>query len=213
MVCTAPLVIEYAKRSGMPTSDAIDAMLRITPPPCRTIIGTAARAQKKMPFTFTAYSRSKSASDVRSIVPTCAMPALLTRMSTRPLSDATASKSRATASAFDTSQTNASARPPSRPIASAVRRAAASSTSTTATRACWRPKSAAIAAPMPDPAPVTTATLSVSRNTEDPRRVKYYTLPVKSTEFRHFLCYHAPHDEHRSPAAVTWRPPSFSSSR
>ena len=42
IVSTAPFDIEYANRSGTPTSDAIDAMLRMTPPPCRSMIGTAA---------------------------------------------------------------------------------------------------------------------------------------------------------------------------
>ena len=46
MVWTAPLLIEYAKRSGTPMSDAIDAMLRITPPPCRSMAGSAARAHR-----------------------------------------------------------------------------------------------------------------------------------------------------------------------
>jgi hypothetical protein len=37
----------------MPMSDAIDAMFRMTPPPCRTMIGTAACAQRNTPFTLT----------------------------------------------------------------------------------------------------------------------------------------------------------------
>src|SRR5262245_46884734 len=44
MASTAPLLVEYANRSSSPMSDAIEAMLRMTPPR-PSILRTAARAQ------------------------------------------------------------------------------------------------------------------------------------------------------------------------
>jgi hypothetical protein len=44
------LLIEYAKRSVSPISDAIDARLRMTPPPPRSIIGRPACEQRCTPF-------------------------------------------------------------------------------------------------------------------------------------------------------------------
>ncbi len=42
MAITAPLLIEYAKRSASAAEPAIDAMLRITPPPLAFICPTHA---------------------------------------------------------------------------------------------------------------------------------------------------------------------------
>src|SRR5437867_9440753 len=55
-------------------------MFRITPPPFSFICPIAACMQLKNPFTLTSKSLSKSRSDVVSRLPTCEIPALLTRM-------------------------------------------------------------------------------------------------------------------------------------
>ena len=53
MLSTAPLLVEYANRSGMPMSDAMDAMLRMTPPPPFKMMGRAAWVLRYIPLTFT----------------------------------------------------------------------------------------------------------------------------------------------------------------
>ena len=50
---TAPLLIEYAKRSGSPAELAIDAIFRTTPFRRSFIVGSVADRQLYMPFTFT----------------------------------------------------------------------------------------------------------------------------------------------------------------
>ena len=112
--------MEYAKRSATPMNDTIDAMLRMTPPPCRTITGTAARLHRNTPLTFTRYRRSRSSSDVRSMLPTWAIPALLIRMSRRRVRATTRSNADVTAAASDTSHAAAPALPPLETIAAAV---------------------------------------------------------------------------------------------
>ncbi len=52
--------------------------------PLSSIIGSAACMARKVPRTFTPYSRSSSSGVVESSVPICEMPALFTRMSTGP---------------------------------------------------------------------------------------------------------------------------------
>src|SRR6187402_1060471 len=90
-----------------------------------------------------------------------AMPALLTRMSTRPSRRSTSSNAAATARALDTSQGTAWV---PAPIDEATAPAATASRSRIATRAPWRAKRRAIASPMPEPAPVTTAVLPERSN-------------------------------------------------
>src|SRR5437773_5566897 len=113
------------------------------------------------------------------MVPTCAMPALLTRMSIRPNSLATASTAASTSAGAETSQHRATASSSAARIAAAARSAASESMSNTATRAPCRANSVAIAAPMPDPAPVTTATLSPRSNIAGARNITYFTGKVK----------------------------------
>src|SRR6185503_9854340 len=97
------------------------------------------------------------------MVPTCAMPALLTRMSTRPF-DPSASNRAPTASASATSQVSAEARAPSPVMSATVRAAEAASRSTATTAAPRRANTRAIAAPIPEPAPVITAVLPCRSN-------------------------------------------------
>src|SRR5688572_30262403 len=186
IVSTAPLVMEYAKRSATPMNATIDAIFRMTPPPCRTMSGTAARVHRNTPFTFTRYRRSNSVSAVCSMLPTCATPALLIRRSMRLLRAAIASNVELTAAPSDTSHADPSAVPPERTISAAVSFAASPSRSSTTTCAPWRPKSVEIARPMPDPPPVTTATFPLRLN-NGPHALRYYTLHVKSTNSVYFI--------------------------
>src|SRR4029079_12717685 len=97
------------------------------------------------------------------MVPTCAMPALLTRMSTRPF-DPSASNRAPTASASATSQVSAEARAPSPVMSATVGAGGAASRSPATTAAPRRANTRAIAAPIPEPAPVITAVLPCRSN-------------------------------------------------
>src|SRR5437764_3396880 len=99
--------------------------------------------------------RSRSSSEVVSIVPTCATPALLTRMSSGPNISSTAANARLTSCWRETSHASALAVPPSARIDASV--SSAGATSTMPTRAPRAAKSRAIACPMPEPPPVTIA--------------------------------------------------------
>src|SRR6266404_4830805 len=112
----------------------------------------------------TRQTRSKSASDVVSMVPTWAMPALLTRMDSGPAPDSAASKAAFTSAASETSQRIATALPPAARMASAVARACSSWISRTATRAPCLANSWQMAWPMPEPPPVTMAVLPLRSN-------------------------------------------------
>ena len=86
-----------------------------------------------------------------------AMPALLTRMETRPRVSATSSATSRQAARSVTSSLKPRALPPAVPISAATLLAASPSMSSTARLAPSRAKPAAMARPMPEPAPVTTA--------------------------------------------------------
>ena len=61
IVSTAPLVIEYAKRSASPMSEAIEARLTIRPPlPSAIIFLTPYLRQKKTPSTLTLYTSAEA---------------------------------------------------------------------------------------------------------------------------------------------------------
>src|SRR6266702_1864701 len=69
--------MEYAKRSASAADPAMEAMLKITPPPFAFICPMHARIPLYTPFTFTRNSRSKSSSVVLSTVPTCETPRIV----------------------------------------------------------------------------------------------------------------------------------------
>src|SRR5215831_5636327 len=132
----------------------------IAPPPAR-ITGTMAWLNRNRPFTLTAITRSSSSSEISVTgLLTCAVPALLTRMSSRPKAASVERTAASISAARVTSQPRASALVP---ISSATACAAPASTSSTQTRAPSRANVSAMHRPMPEPAPVTMAALSLRR--------------------------------------------------
>ena len=157
---TAPFDIEYAKRSSMPTMEAMEARFRMTPPFCVTIWLTAACRQLYAPLTLTLYILSRSCGVVFCTLPTCPMPALLTRMSMVLNFSMVAAKAVCTCAWSVTSVWIAMAvLGRSVFIWSAVSCAAWILKSRMAMFAFCFEKVSAIAFPMPDPAPVMIAVL------------------------------------------------------
>src|SRR5476651_882185 len=138
-------------------------MLMIAPPPpCFTIWRAAACPARKVPLRFTAITRSKSASARSRNSAAWTIPALATRMSTRPNSLTAAAIAASTSILRETSQRAKLALKPSERNRRVSPRPASSFTSVSSTRAPSRAKARAHARPMPCAAPVTTATLSES---------------------------------------------------
>ena len=140
-------------------------MLRMTPPPCRSMIGTAARAPRNTPFTFTLiqaieirFRRLLDRADVRDagVVDQDVEAAVTRGHRAEHVGDAFGARDvadlRLGGAAIVKDSGNGAPR-------------GGSSTSSTTTRACWLANRRAMAAPMPEPAPVTTATLPGSWNT------------------------------------------------
>src|SRR6266704_2654794 len=144
-------------------------MLMITPPTgdCASICRTPSRAQRKTPPAFTRITRSQSCRLVSRIVPTWLMPALLTRISSRPSVAATSSIAALTWDSSATSSCCVRVLPPAARISLATRSVASTLISLRTTWAPCRVKSRAICSPMPDPAPVTKAIFLSKRNTHD----------------------------------------------
>src|SRR6266545_3735509 len=154
---TAPLEALYQVSPGRGLIPAVEPILMITPDFCLRMNGTTACANRKIDLTFTAMSRSNSASSASSMGRrTWLMPALLTRMSIPPKASTVAFTAALTSARCETSQRTAIAL---LLIDVAAARAASPSMSMTATRAPSRAKVAAIPLPKPDAAPVTSATL------------------------------------------------------
>jgi hypothetical protein len=154
---TAPLEALYQVSPGRGLIPAVEPILMITPDFCLRMSGTTACANRKIDLTFTAMSRSNSVSSTSSMGRrTWLMPALLTRMSTRPNASTIDFTAASTSVRWETSQRTAIAL---LLIEAAASPAAFSLMSTTATRAPSRAKVAAMPLPKPDPAPVTSATL------------------------------------------------------
>ena len=146
----------------------IEAILTTAPLPCRSMCGSTYLQVRNMLLRFTALTRSQLSSLVSTGPPTSTMPTLLWRTSTRPNAFMQASTIAATSFALLTSQATASQTPPSPSMMRLVSRAAASLRSAAKTLAPSRAKSTAVALPLPqpgpiEPAPVTSATLSLSR--------------------------------------------------
>src|SRR5713101_3858183 len=151
----------------MPMVAATEDMLMITPPTgdCASICRTPSRAQRKTPPAFTRITVSQSCRLVSRIVPTWLMPALLTRISSRPSVAATRSIAALTWDSSRTSSCCERVLPPAARISLATRSAASTLISVRMTCAPCCAKSRAICSPMPDPAPVTKAIFLSKRNT------------------------------------------------
>ena len=124
------------------------------------IVATAARAHRNAPVRFTATVESHASTGISSTSPTGPkVPALLTSRSTRPHSPRAAANRSATDSGSATSvgTTSAVSAPPAVSSSGAARRPASATLHPASSSA--RPT----ACPIPDPAPVTTATLRVTR--------------------------------------------------
>ncbi len=136
----------------------------MTPPPCPRMIGSTNFVIKYVPFTFTSNVRTHSSSLVSSSVPCVTMPALLKRISMRPISrdrfidrsaailrprDIGGDKDRLTARLFDLRDYG---------LAQLARRPVI------ATRAPSRANNFAVASPIPDVPPVIKATFPRNRS-------------------------------------------------
>src|SRR5258706_11269372 len=140
----------------------LDMLMMAPPPPCFTICRAAAWPARKMPFRFTASTRSKSASSRSRNSAACTMPALPTRMSRRPNSFTAAATAASTSALRETSHAAKLTGYPSERSRRTSRWPARSFTSESSTWAPSRAKACAQASPMPCAAPVTRATLSAS---------------------------------------------------
>src|SRR5258708_2112127 len=159
----APFETTYGTWLGMArTAFTLDMLTMAPPPPCFTIWRAAAWPARKMPFRFTAITRSKSASSMSRNSAACTMPALATRTSRRPNALTAAATALSTWALRETSQAAKLTVKPSAVRRSVSRRPASSFTSVRSTRAPSRAKARAHARPMPCAAPVTRATLSAS---------------------------------------------------
>ena len=122
--------------------------------------------------TFSAMWRSQTSSEVSSGPPTARTPTLLCRMSMRPYVSRQCSTKALTSSALDTSATWLRHSPPSFAMMPFVSSTASSRRSTAKTLAPSRANRTAVALPFPqpgplEPAPVTIATLFLSRPAMD----------------------------------------------
>src|ERR1700694_5892989 len=151
----------------MPIVAATEDILMITPPAgdCASICRTPSRAQRKTPRAFTLITRSQSCRLVSRILPTWLIPALLTRVSSRPSVATACSIAALTWDSSTTSSCCVRALPPASRISPATCSAASSLMSARMTCAPCCAKSRAICSPMPDPAPVTKAIFLSKRNT------------------------------------------------
>ena len=127
------------------------------PERCLTNARVKAFVNKNAPLRFVSSTASQSASLMRISNPSRVTPALLTRMSTRPVSPRIFSAAAATAAASATSTACAQAFLPTARTSSATFRAFSAVRETQATSAPSAANFKAMARPMPRPAPVTTA--------------------------------------------------------
>src|ERR1700722_5814432 len=138
------------------------AVLIITPPPCFIMCGIAYLHPKNTPFRHTSTTQSHSSSLVSTTVLGTKTPALLNRISRRPNPRTVSSTMRSTSAATRTSTETDFATPPAFSISAAVLLADSDRTSATITFAPSRANRSALARPIPEPAPVISATLSLS---------------------------------------------------
>ena len=141
----------------------MEAVLTMTPPFCFSKTGSVLRMTRMGPVRLVAITLSHNSS-VTSPAGTSMskMPALLTRMSSRPYVDTVVSTMRETSCSRATSAVTASACPRALRMVSAVFPAEIPSMSATTTAAPSLANRRAISRPMPDPAPVMSATLFAS---------------------------------------------------
>lgn len=113
------------------------------PSPCSRMRTAAARAQVKVPLRWVVITASKSSSVIFHSTLSRRMPALVTRMSSRPNSSTARPTSRSAASLVPTGTTSATAVPPASVMDFAAASATASSTSLTTTDAPWAARACA----------------------------------------------------------------------
>src|SRR5207248_1845681 len=133
-----------------------------TAPPEFRIAAIACCVPKRTPRTLTSTTRSQragssSGNTSRGVTPASTMPALFTRMSSRPKDAHTSSMILRMPSSFATSPGVVTARPPSCSMSRTLSNATVSSISLTATVAPSRANRRAVARPIPEPPPVTSA--------------------------------------------------------
>src|SRR5215472_2017032 len=145
-----------------PVTPEIDEMLTMAPPPILRICGTAYFIPRKTPRALTPMICSQAAVSNRSSTALPLIPALLTRMSSRPNSATVASTTACQLASSVTSRWWKRAVPLAATISATTLLPSSSSRSATTTVARSRAKMRAMLAPMPDAAPVISATLSAS---------------------------------------------------
>src|SRR5215510_6908595 len=149
-------------RLSWPTIPEIDEMFTMDPPPPCRMAGTACFMPRKTPLALMLMRVSQCVvlRVSRSYEPL--IPALFTRMSTRPYAPTVVLTASCQSSSLATSSLTNCALPPSALIFSATARPSASITSATTTMAPSRAKMTASLSPIPCAAPVTIATLPPS---------------------------------------------------
>ncbi len=164
-VSTAPLVELYSAE-GMPRRAIHEPRLMIAPLPRSAICGAITAVRKNGALTFTAYTRSKTASSVAAVAPPGKIPALLTSTSIRPPRTRPASSASRRAAAGDPSRSAAtkSARPPAVRICATTAAPRSALRPLTATCAPSAPNATAMARPMLLVDPVIKAVLPARRS-------------------------------------------------
>src|SRR5258706_5097732 len=141
-----------------PANPATDATFTTDPCLRITIAGRNACVQRNVPVAFTASTRFQSSSVILPSGALCAVPALLTRISTTPARRAAAWARPCTLAASVTSHGTAHALPPPRRISSATFSMRSALRAATTIAAPSAASARATAAPIPWPPPVTRAT-------------------------------------------------------
>src|SRR6266446_3735636 len=141
-----------------PANPATEATLTTDPRLRITIAGMKACVQRNVPVAFTASTRFQSSSVILPSGALCAVPALLTRISTTPARRAAAWARLCTLAASVTSHCTAHAWPPALRISAATFSMRSALRAATTIAAPSAASARATAAPIPWPPPVTTAT-------------------------------------------------------
>src|SRR5919202_3981539 len=184
---TPPLLAPYADRSSMPTTPTCEAMLIMRPPsPRATMCRAAACAAKKLPLRFVSSTLSQLASSTSNTLCGMFSPALLTKRSKRPNSEATRSTPVCTEDTSVTSITTGTV--PNR-SATCAADFCSRLVPTTVAPASLRPS--AIPAPKPLLAPVTKATCPSSRNDKFMELLPHLPRPLKHEPNRERYQQHA----------------------
>ncbi|GLW26132.1 hypothetical protein Mame01_61740 [Microbispora amethystogenes] len=160
---TAALDAAYAPRPAKRTwAPMFEATFTITPDPCARIAAISCFMARKTPVVLTWRTRAQSSSGMSATAPPAKIPALLTATSRRPNRVTISRTSPARPDESVTSAVIAAARPPSASMSLTVCSSASRPREAATTTAPSRANPRATALPAPEPAPVTSTTLSAN---------------------------------------------------